>query len=88
MNLIGKMWEQLDAEVDLIASNGSEEAKVRAKAKAEIIALFMAPFFRTWEEVSMEAGRRLYARRNGLTHHTPGTDPATARADLRAVTRG
>lgn len=45
-------------------------AKARARGKAEILALFMAPHFTTADEISQEAGNRYQARQTGNTTYT------------------
>lgn len=61
------------------------EMKAAARGKAEILALIMEPIFTTADEISTEAGLRYDARRRGVEHHTPGTNPATAAQDLKAA---
>jgi hypothetical protein len=54
-------------------------ARARARGKAEILALFMAPHFNTADEVSMESSRRRAARLAGDTSYvTPGLTGSTS----------
>lgn len=69
-------------------------AKARARGKAEILALLMAPYYATADEISVEAAARAQARATGQRHRTLGLDPAKASLDLdlaerrRACARG
>lgn len=85
-SILEKMWDQLDADVDLLFRSPVEEQKIvgaRAQARCEAIALVMDPILRDRDEVWHEAYQRLVARQEGREHITPGLNPATAAADLK-----
>jgi hypothetical protein len=85
-SVIRQAWEQLDEQVDEIMelttqirahyqpvlSARLETAQARARGKAEILALIMAPYYESAEEISAEAGARWAARKNGTEHTTKG----------------
>jgi hypothetical protein len=86
-SVIRQAWEQLDEQVDEIMELTAkaeaagfdkvievalERAKARARGKAEILALIMAPYYESAEEISAEAGQRWAARKNGTEHTTKG----------------
>lgn len=76
--LLQRMWDELDATMNSLKNDapGSpelNELKVRARAQAEFIAMFMVPHFRTANEVAKEAMRRYQARQGGdKEYETPG----------------
>ena len=69
-------------------------AKARARGKAEIQALLMAPYYQTADEISAEAMRRYNAGQSSQPHRTLGIDPRLAAGDIdlaprrRACARG
>jgi hypothetical protein len=74
LTIVETAWQKLDAVMDLImdpaASTLPEQtmrAKYEARGMAEIIALFMGPFFTTPDDVAKEAKKRWQARRDGDT---------------------
>lgn len=75
--LLQRMWDLLDKEMDSIFKyqDKSEQGvflhKTRARAQAEMIALFMTPHFTTADGIAVEARRRYNARQEG----TPDYDP-------------
>ena len=77
--LLQRTWDMLDAELDaIIANQFGDEAeilkhKTRARAIAEVLAMFMVPHFETADEIAKEAGRRHKAKLDGDTEYeTPG----------------
>lgn len=84
--LVQQMWDKLDAELDEIKGHwridggwvspslvDPEYHKVRARALAECIAIFMTPFFETADDIAHEAMRRWEARRDSNDEYeTPG----------------
>lgn len=83
--LVEQMWDKLDTEMDWIKGHHDPETqawtfdpesgprKVRARAIAECIQIFMTPFFETANEVAAEAARRHKARVEGdKEYETPG----------------
>lgn len=81
--LVEQMWEKLDVEMNHIMgflnSEGQwqfdpqpEPRKIRARALAECIAIFMTPFFETADDVAREAVKRHEARKKGEDYETPG----------------
>lgn len=74
-SLLQRTWEKLDREVDAIKRPDTidpEYHKTRAVALAEVLAMFMVPYFSTTQEVSAEALRRWKARQNGEEYETLG----------------
>lgn len=85
MKLVEQAWAQLDDQMDEMANltqrisealapaSDLVEARGRARGKAEILALFMAPHFTTADEIRDEAIRRWQARQSGdRTYQTKG----------------
>lgn len=69
--LVQQMWDLLDEEM-----NGAMQdipgTKIRARAIAECVAIFMVPFFTTADEVAKEALKRYKAKQAGEEYETPG----------------
>lgn len=98
-SIIEQAWAQLDAQVDEIYALGGQvltepllaprlsAARARARGKAEILALLMAPYYATADEISAEAAARAQARATGQRHRTLGLDPAKASLDLELAER-
>lgn len=77
--LLQRTWDLLDAEMNAIIANqfGDDDIllkhKTRARAIAEVLAMFMVPHFSTPEDIAREAQRRHLARVDGDTEYeTPG----------------
>lgn len=77
--LLQRTWDMLDAELEAIIANqfGDDDViakhKNRARAIAEVLAMFMVPHFTTADEIAQEASRRHQAKLNGDTEYeTPG----------------
>ena len=70
--LVQQMWDLLDQEMEG-AMRDIPGAKIRARAIAECIAIFMTPFFSTTDEVAAEALKRYKAKCTGDdTYETAG----------------
>lgn len=70
--LLQRTWDLLDAEVDLIFDPSGEYIeyhKNRARAIAEVLAMFMVPHFASADEISKEAMKRRKAREAGDTEY-------------------
>ncbi len=70
VNLIAKMWTMLDDTMEVIMSEDSSPeakstAKIRASAQAEMILVFMRPYFETVQDISREAKKRYDAHKSG-----------------------
>lgn len=98
-SILEQAWNQLDHAVEQIVSmqknpdlkTSLAEVKSAARGKAEIIALFMVPHFRTADDVSREAMRRYKLKQAGEEVITPGIGmgrmimPQTARTHAKPV---
>jgi Arc/MetJ-type ribon-helix-helix transcriptional regulator len=74
-HLLLEIWQKLDEEVyglKVADSPHTEYHKNRARAFAETLALLMAPFYPTADDVVREAVARWQARQAGESHDTPG----------------
>lgn len=73
--LVQQMWQALDATMDSLMNPPGDpekrELKVRARAQAEFIALFMKPHFTTADMVAVEARRRYNARQEDTPEYDP-----------------
>lgn len=70
--LVQQMWDLLDEEMDG-AMHDVPGTKIRARAIAECVAIFMVPFFTTADEVAQEALKRWKAKQAGnLEYETAG----------------
>lgn len=75
--LLQRTWDMLDeVMVAIMEPPGDPEkhdAQIRARAIADVLAMFMVPHFKTRDEISAEAVRRYQAKQNGDTEYeTPG----------------
>lgn len=72
-SLLQQTWGLLDAEMDIICAASMNQdvsqQKQRARAVADVLALFMKPHFNTADEIAREAKRRWQARRDGNTEY-------------------
>lgn len=76
-DLLLKTWQLLDeatvGAMDVEASTQVQDHhKAQARAYANVLALFMEPFFTTPDDIVREAVVRYKARQSGETHVTPG----------------
>lgn len=70
--LLQRVWDMLDAEVNEIQAPGihsNEYHKIRARALADVLAMFMVPHFTTSDEIVKESLRRYKARIDGDTEY-------------------
>ncbi len=84
MMLVEQVWKMLDDTMDelmaldaqglSVTGRDANVLKARARAQAEILAIFMQPFFTTPDGIAKEAGVRYKARRDGIEHKTNGID--------------
>lgn len=84
VTLVEKMWKSLDSimdEIALLETNQDDvddlifEANIKGRARgmADMIAIFMHPYFENTNEIAREAQRRLRARQaNDATYETRG----------------
>lgn len=63
--LVEQMWDKLDETMEQVMVEQLAEAKVRARAIAECIVIFMEIYFPTTDDVAKEAVRRYNAKKNG-----------------------
>lgn len=78
--LVEQIWDKLDAEMVKIKSaptSSAEQVDVlqatqRARAFAEVLAIFMVPHFRTADDIAREAAKRYKAKQAGEDYETPG----------------
>jgi len=77
-SILEKAWDMLDQEVDQImavrdrGAEITEGMKANSRGKAEILALFMHPYFENADDISREAMRRYKSRLAGEECITPG----------------
>lgn len=86
--LVQQLWDKLDLSMDVIrddtqADEVKHDEKVRARAIAECIAIFMPPFFTTANDVASEALRRHKAKQAGEEYETPGLGARRYEAAVR-----
>lgn len=77
--VLKEAWLKLDVAVaELIEGNYSTEEKDRMKGvcrgMAEVLALFMKPYFDTADEISAEASKRYKAKKANEEYETPGLE--------------
>lgn len=83
MTLVERMWEMIDQEFailesdymqNLTESDYNERDTLRGKLRgmAEMIALFMSPYFKDANEVTREVVKRKRMRDSGEAYETPG----------------
>lgn len=73
--LVQKVWDMLDVEyIFAIDDAAGELHRGRARALAEVLALFMDPFFTNADDVIREARRRYNAHKSGEEYVTPGLE--------------
>ncbi|HEY6021860.1 MAG TPA: hypothetical protein VIY48_18950 [Candidatus Paceibacterota bacterium] len=72
--LVEQLWAMMDNVMDEITKGGPslEYNKARARGLADATALFMAPFFKTGDEIVQEVVKRKKARDAGEEYETPG----------------
>lgn len=80
--LLLKTWELLDAATDTVMKKaadpwslenvGIKEVQAEARAYANVLAMFMEPFFTSADDIVREAVTRYKARQAGVQRDTPG----------------
>lgn len=76
--LLQRTWDMLDMHTHDLLSNldmdpmGRLTIASKARAIAEVLAMFMPPHFATADDIAREAKRRWLAKQNGETYETPG----------------
>lgn len=74
--LVAQVWDLLDDSMYEIMARDDypkkESDKARARAFAEVLAIFMVPHFRTADDIAREAMRRYKAQQAGEEYETPG----------------
>lgn len=77
-HLLLDTWKLLDSKVDLIlddsqsAAPEKEKAKNEARGIAEVLAMFMRPFFESADDIVRESVKRHKAKVADAEHQTPG----------------
>lgn len=73
MTLVGEVWSKLDQTMDnIMTGENVESEKIRARAFAEVLAIFMVPHFHDANEIAKEAAKRYKARKAGEDYETVG----------------
>ena len=75
--LVQQMWDLIDADMsrlkeENVAPEEKDALKIRARAIAECLAIFMVPFFTTSDEIAHEALKRYKAKAAGEEYDSPG----------------
>lgn len=75
--LLQRTWDMLDSHMEeLTRTDIDTQAKLviasKARAVAEVLAMYMPPHFNTADEIAREAKRRWEAKQKGETYETPG----------------
>lgn len=73
--LVQRMWDMLDETMSSLMNPPGDpekrDLKIRARAQAEFIAMFMKPHFTTADMIAVEARRRYNARQEGTPEYDP-----------------
>lgn len=72
--LVVQVWDLLDADMTKLMEGEGDKAILKAscRAYAEVLAIFMVPFFHTADEIAREASRRYKAKKADEEYETPG----------------
>lgn len=74
--LLLQTWKKLDAHVDIIKDPKSADelfySKAAARTLAEVLVMFMKPFYATSDDIVREAMNRWKSRQDATEHETPG----------------